>query len=173
MITYSQLKKNISEKIFDGKFYKKSTQDEALEVLQQFDKIVDSRKVREDRLALREGVYVLIKRPMTAIGEGYLVGIIIKGIEKEFGDAEAKIIKSYGGNDFRVGSTISISYVDVMAVSEDNKRFYIVYPIPTETETYRDPDPDPDPDPKADKKDNGGDTDADKQMGMLKKMALS
>lgn len=129
MKTYTQLKHSIAEKLFDGEFYKKTTQDEALEVLQQIGKIVDSRKVRENHLALREGVFVLIKRPMTAIGEGYLVVVVVEGSITKEGDAEAKVVKNYGGNDFRVGSLIPISNADVMGVSEDNKRFYVVYPI--------------------------------------------
>ena len=129
MISFKEFQSNISEKVFDGKFYKKSPQDEALEVLQMFGKVVDGRKVREDRLALREDVYVLIKRPLTAVGEGYLILIVVEGSYNERGEADAKVIKNYGGNDFQVGSKISITSADCFAVSEDNKRYYIVYPV--------------------------------------------
>ena len=65
------------EKIFDGNFYRKFEQDESLEVLQKIGKIVDSRKVREDRLALRNGIYVLFKRPVTAVDTGYLIAKVV------------------------------------------------------------------------------------------------
>jgi len=123
--------RTFTEKIFDGKFVKKSPQDEALEVLQIFGKMVDSRKVRDNRITLRKNVFALIKRPMTAQNEGY---IIVKVTEDQGADAipksevSSKVVWSYGGNDFSVGDNIEISIVDVYAVSDDNKRYYIVYP---------------------------------------------
>ncbi len=123
--------RTFTEKIFDGQFVKKSPQDEALEVLQIFGKMVDSRKVRENRITLRKNVFALIKRPMTAQNDGY---IIVKVTEDQGADAipksdvSSKVVRSYGGNDFDVGDNIEISIVDVYAVSDDNKRYYIVYP---------------------------------------------
>ena len=157
----------VNEKIFDGEFYKKSTQDEALEVLQDIGKVVDSRRVYEHQITLRENVYVLIKRPMTAIDEGYLIMLIIEGSYSDHSDAEAKVVKNYGGNDFRVGSVISINNTDVMAVSEDNKRFYIVYPRTAQQA----PTPSPPSNGKDSKKKAGDDdTDMIKAMGKLRKM---
>ena len=49
-----------------------------MEVLQNLGKIVDSRKVYEHRITLRTGVFVLIKRPMTAVGEGYVIVQVIE-----------------------------------------------------------------------------------------------
>ena len=118
------------EKLFDGQFVRKSEQDEAMEVLQSIGKFVDSRKVNEDRMALRNEIFVLVKRPMTAKGTGYLIAQVVddsggSGIDNE---VDAKIIKNYGGNDYKVGENISISIVDSLAVSQDNKRWYVVYP---------------------------------------------
>ena len=118
------------EKIFDGQFIRKSPQDEALEVLQTFGKMVDSRKVRDNRITLRKNVYALVKRPMTAKNTGY---IIVKVTEDDTdvmqnNEVSSKVIWNYGGNDFSKGDNIHISIDDVYAVSEDNKRFYIVYP---------------------------------------------
>jgi hypothetical protein len=119
------------EKLFDGQFVRKSEQDEAMEVLQSIGKFVDSRKVNEDRMALRNEIFVLVKRPMTAKGTGYLIVQVVddsggSGIDAE---VDAKIIKNYGGNDYKVGENINISIVDSLAVSQDNKRWYVVYPI--------------------------------------------
>lgn len=127
MITY----KTFMEKLFDGQFVRKSEQDEAMEVLQSIGKFVDSRKVNEDRMALRNEIFVLVKRPMTAKGTGYLIVQVVddsggSGIDAE---VDAKIIKNYGGNDYKVGENINISIVDSLAVSQDNKRWYVVYPI--------------------------------------------
>ena len=118
------------EKLFDGQFVRKSEQDEAMEVLQSIGKFVDSRKVSEDRMALRNEIFVLVKRPMTAKGTGYLIAQVVddsggSGIAAE---VDAKIIKNYGGNDYKVGENINISIVDSLAVSQDNKRWYVVYP---------------------------------------------
>jgi len=126
MITY----KTFMEKLFDGQFVRKSEQDEAMEVLQSIGKFVDSRKVNEDRMALRNEIFVLVKRPMTAKGTGYLIAQVVddsggSGIDAE---VDAKIIKNYGGNDYKVGENINISIVDSLAVSQDNKRWYVVYP---------------------------------------------
>ena len=126
MITY----KTFMEKLFDGQFVRKSEQDEAMEVLQSIGKFVDSRKVNEDRMALRNEIFVLVKRPMTAKGTGYLIAQVVddsggSGIDAE---VDAKIIKNYGGNDYKVGQNISIGIVDSLAVSQDNKRWYVVYP---------------------------------------------
>ena len=52
MITYKQL----CEKLFDGTFGRKNVQDETLEVLQHLGKMVDSRKVKENRITLRNGI---------------------------------------------------------------------------------------------------------------------
>lgn len=159
MITFSQFQ----EKIFDGKFTSKSIQDESLEVLQNLGKIVDSRKVYEHRITLRTGVFVLIKRPMTAVGEGY---VIVQVIEDGGSDSlspmevESKVIRAYGGNDFKTGDTIRISLVDAMGVSEDNKRFYVVYPRPKEDEIIS---------PEPEKKTNGGEKDNPDEL--LKKLA--
>ena len=137
--------RTFAEKIFDGNFYKKTQQDEALEVLQTFQKIVDSRKVFDHKLALRKGVFVLVKRPLTAVGSGYLIIQIVndngaEALPKK--EVEGKVIRNYGGNDFKVGGRISISNIDALAVSEDNNRYYIVYPRPTET-TPLVPEPEP------------------------------
>ena len=118
------------EKLFDGQFVRKSEQDEAMEVLQSIGKFVDSRKVNEDRMALRNEIFVLVKRPMTAKGTGYLIAQVVddsggSGIDAE---VDAKIIKNYGGNDYKVGQNIRIGIVDSLAVSQDNKRWYVVYP---------------------------------------------
>ena len=91
MITY----KTFMEKLFDGQFVRKSEQDEAMEVLQSLGKFVDSRKVREDRMALRNEIFVLVKRPMTAKGTGYLIAQVVddsggSGIDNE---VDAKIRK--------------------------------------------------------------------------------
>ena len=127
MITY----KTFMEKLFDGQFVRKSEQDEAMEVLQSIGKFVDSRKVSEDRMALRNEIFVLVKRPMTAKGTGYLIAQVVddsggSGIDNA--EVDAKIIKNYGGNDYKVGENINISIVDSLAVSQDNKRWYVVYP---------------------------------------------
>ena len=127
MITY----KTFMEKHFDGQFVRKSEQDEAMEVLQSIGKFVDSRKVNEDRMALRNEIFVLVKRPMTAKGTGYLIAQVVddsggSGIDNA--EVDAKIIKNYGGNDYKVGENINISIVDSLAVSQDNKRWYVVYP---------------------------------------------
>ena len=143
----------VQEKIFDGNFYRKTTQDEALEVLQTFGKIVDSRKVFDHRLALRKGVFVLVKRPMTAVGSGYLIVQVMNDSGAESlpdKEVQGKVIRNYGGNDFTQGKSISISNIDAMAVSEDNKRFYIVYPRPTDSISGI-PEPEPD---KKDSKDS-------------------
>ena len=153
--------RTFAEKIFDGQFVKKSPQDEALEVLQIFGKMVDSRKVRENRITLRKNVFALIKRPMTAQNEGY---IIVKVTEDQSADAipksdvSSKVVWNYGGNDFGVGDNIEISIVDVYAVSDDNKRYYIVYPpersmdAPLELPKNDDEKDDDDDDEKDDKK---------------------
>lgn len=166
---------NIREKTFDGEFYKKTIQDETLEVLQDIGRVVDSRKVMEDQLRLREGVFVLIKRPMTAIGEGYLMMLIVEGSYSDQSNAEAKVVKNYGGNDFKVGSVISISTTDVMAVSEDNMRFYIIYPSQANQAAPRQADQAAPPtipsNGKVNKK-KAGDDDDDviKAMGKLRKI---
>ena len=122
MITYKQF----CEKLFDGTFSRKSVQDESLEVLQQLGKMVDSRKVRENKIALRNGIFVLLKRPMTAVRTGYLIAKVVDDSQNK--TVDAKIIRNYGGNDFKVGSPIELNVFDAMAVSEDNKRYYVVYP---------------------------------------------
>ena len=122
MITYKQL----CEKLFDGTFGRKNIQDEALEVLQELGKVVDSRKVKENRITLRNGIFVLIKRPMTAVRTGYLIAKVVDDSQNK--TVDAKIIRNYGGNDFKVGSPIELNVFDAMAVSEDNKRYYVVYP---------------------------------------------
>ena len=127
MITF----RRFCEKIFDNQFIRKSEQDESLEVLQQIGKMVDSRKVRENKIALRNGIYILFKRPMTATGTGYLIAQVVddSGAEStQSKPVDAKIVKTYGGNDFKVGDNVEIDPIDAMAVSQDNKRFYIVYP---------------------------------------------
>ena len=94
------------QKIFDGNFYRKTTQDEALEVLQTFGKIVDSR-VFDHRLALRKGVFVLVKRPMTAVGSGYLIVQVMNDSGAESlpdKEVQGKVIRNYGGNDFTQGN---------------------------------------------------------------------
>jgi len=148
--------KQFSEKIFDGNFYRKTQQDEALEVLQTFGKIVDSRKVYDHKLALRRDVFVLVKRPMTAVGSGYLIVQIVNdngadALPKK--EVEAKVIRNYGGNDFKVGNSISISNIDAMGVSEDNKRWYVVHPRPNETMSLPS-EPEPEPEKKNGEKDN-------------------
>ena len=158
---------NIREKTFDGEFYKKTIQDETLEVLQDIGRVVDSRKVMEDQLRLREGVFVLIKRPMTAIGEGYLMMLIVEGSYSDQSNAEAKVVKNYGGNDFKVGSVISISTTDVMAVSEDNMRFYIIYPSQADQAA---PPTIPSNGKVNKKKAGDDDDDVIKAMGKLRKM---
>ena len=127
MITYKQL----CEKLFDGTFGRKNVQDETLEVLQHLGKMVDSRKVKENRITLRNGIFVLLKRPMTAVNTGYLIAKVVddSGAGRiQSNSVNAKIIKNYGGNDFKVGSPIELNVFDTMAVSEDNKRYYVVYP---------------------------------------------
>ena len=144
--------KQFSEKIFDGNFYRKTQQDEALEVLQTFGKTVDSRKVYENRLALRKDVFVLVKRPMTSVGTGYLILKIVNDNGAEVlpkKEVDAKVIRNYGGNDFKVGNSISISNIDAMGVSEDNKRWYVVHPRPNETMSLP-----PEPEKKNGEKDN-------------------
>ena len=148
--------KAFTEKIFDGNFYRKTQQDEALEVLQTFGKMVDSRKVYDHKLALRKDVFVLVKRPMTAVGSGYLIVQIVNDngadvLPKK--EVEAKVIRNYGGNDFKVGNSISIGNVDAMGVSEDNKRWYIVNPRPPEAMTLT-PEPEPEPEKKNGEKDS-------------------
>ena len=127
MITYKQL----CEKLFDGTFGRKNVQDETLEVLQHLGKMVDSRKVKENRITLRNGIFVLLKRPMTAVNTGYLIAKVVDDSGSgriQSNSVNAKIIKNYGGNDFKVGSPIELNVFDTMAVSEDNKRYYVVYP---------------------------------------------
>ena len=128
MITF----KNFCEKIFDGRFERKTEQDEAFEFLQSIGKFVDSRKVREDRMTLRNNIFVLFKRPMTAIGTGFLIGKVIddgmNGMVDDKGSVQVKIVSKFGGNDFSIGSTYDIKTFDALAVSQDNKRFYIVKP---------------------------------------------
>ena len=67
---------------------------------------------------------------MTAKGTGFLVAQVVDDSGGSGIDAEvvAKIIKNYGGNDYKVGENINISIVDSLAVSQDNKRWYVVYP---------------------------------------------
>ena len=146
MITYKQL----CEKLFDGTFGRKNIQDEALEVLQELGKVVDSRKVKENRITLRNGIFVLIKRPMTAVRTGYLIAKVVNDDGDATGQVDAKIIRNYGGNDFNVGSSIDLDVNDAMAVSEDNKRYYVVYPS-----SYQQPSIDDDD--VADKIDDVGD----------------
>ena len=147
MITYKQL----CEKLFDGTFGRKNIQDEALEVLQELGKVVDSRKVKENRITLRNGIFVLLKRPMTAVNTGYLIAKIDDDSGDATGQVDAKIIRNYGGNDFKVGSPIELNVFDAMAVSEDNKRYYVVYPS-----SFQQPSNDDDDD-VADKIDDVGD----------------
>ena len=152
MITYKQL----CEKLFDGTFGRKNIQDEALEVLQQLGKVVDSRKVKENRITLRNGIFVLIKRPMTAVRTGYLIAKVVDDSQNK--TVDAKIIRNYGGNDFKVGSPIELNVFDAMAVSEDNKRYYVVYPS-----SFKQPSSDDDDD-VADKIDDVGDDLKDKKQ---------
>ncbi len=147
MITYKQL----CEKLFDGTFGRRNEQDEALEVLQDLGKLVDSRKVKENRITLRNGVFVLLKRPMTAVRTGYLIAKVVNDDGDATGQVDAKIIRNYGGNDFKVGEKIDLDVNDAMAVSEDNKRYYVVYPS-----SFQQPSSDDDDD-VADKIDDVGD----------------
>ena len=132
------------EKIFDGNFNKKSEQDEAMEQLQLLGKMVDSRKVREDRIALRNGIFVLFKRPMSALESGFIIAQIVDdSISPAVGTrlVSAKIIKNYSApSDFRVGSSVELSVIDALAVSDDNKRYYIVYPAKYEMSSVDDAD---------------------------------
>ena len=164
MITYKQL----CEKLFDGTFGRKNIQDETLEVLQHLGKIVDSRKVKENRITLRNGIFVLLKRPMTAVNTGYLIAKVVddSGAGRiQSNSVNAKIIKNYGGNDFKVGSPIELNVFDTMAVSEDNKRYYVVYPS-----SFQQPSNDDDDD-VADKIDDVGDDlkDVEKSLKGLEK----
>ena len=161
MITYKQL----CEKLFDGTFGRKNIQDEALEVLQELGKVVDSRKVKENRITLRNGIFVLIKRPMTAVRTGYLIAKVVNDDGDATGQVDAKIIRNYGGNDFKVGSSIDLDVNDAMAVSEDNKRYYVVYPS-----SFQQPSSDDDDD-VADKIDDVGDDlkDVEKSLKGLEK----
>lgn len=148
MMSFSSfsLLNNLHEKLFDGQFDSKTEQEEALEYLQTIDKTVDGRKVLRSEMTLREGVFCLIQRPITATGTGYLIvkitndgskdnddslniamGPTVEMIELESGK-EAKVILNINGpKSFSVGTTVSITPLDVIAVSEDNKRFYLVY----------------------------------------------
>ena len=158
MITYKQF----CEKLFDGTFSRKSVQDESLEVLQQLGKMVDSRKVRENKIALRNGIFVLLKRPMTAVRTGYLIAKVVDdsgmgSIQNK--TVDAKIIRNYGGNDFKVGGKIDLNVFDAMAVSQDNKRYYVVYPS-----THQEPEKDDDD--VADKVDDVGDELKDVQKSL-------
>ena len=132
------------EKIFDGNFYKKSEQDEAMEQLQILGKMVDSRKVREDRIALRNGIFILFKRPMTALESGFIIAQVVDDSISPTVNTRlvsAKIIKNYSAPpDFRVGSSIELSVIDALAVSDDNKRYYIVYPAKHEMSSVDDAD---------------------------------
>jgi hypothetical protein len=163
MITYKQL----CEKLFDGTFGRKNVQDETLEVLQHLGKMVDSRKVKENRITLRNGIFVLLKRPMTAVNTGYLIAKVVDDSGSgriQSNSVNAKIIKNYGGNDFKVGSPIELNVFDTMAVSEDNKRYYVVYPS-----SYQPPSIDDDD--VADKIDDVGDDlkDVEKSLKGLEK----
>ena len=164
MITYKQL----CEKLFDGTFGRKNIQDETLEVLQHLGKMVDSRKVKENRITLRNGIFVLVKRPMTAVNTGYLIVQIVDDNDSgriQNNSVNGKIIKNYGGNDFKVGSSIELGVVDTMAISQDNKRYYVVYPS-----SYQ-PPPSIDDDDVADKIDDVGDDlkDVEKSLKGLEK----
>jgi len=164
VITYKQL----CEKLFDGTFGRKNIQDETLEVLQHLGKMVDSRKVKENRITLRNGIFVLVKRPMTAVNTGYLIVQIVDDNDSgriQNNSVNGKIIKNYGGNDFKVGSSIELGVVDTMAISQDNKRYYVVYPS-----SYQ-PPPSIDDDDVADKIDDVGDDlkDVEKSLKGLEK----
>jgi hypothetical protein len=164
VITYKQL----CEKLFDGTFGRRNEQDEALEVLQDLGKLVDSRKVKENRITLRNGIFVLVKRPMTAVNTGYLIVQIVDDNDSgriQNNSVNGKIIKNYGGNDFKVGSSIELGVVDTMAISQDNKRYYVVYPS-----SYQ-PPPSIDDDDVADKIDDVGDDlkDVEKSLKGLEK----
>ena len=63
---------------------------------------------------------------MTAVRTGYLIAKVVDDSQNK--TVDAKIIRNYGGNDFKVGSPIELNVFDAMAVSEDNKRYYVVYP---------------------------------------------
>ena len=135
------------EKLFDGSFYTKSYQEEALELLQTVGKMVDGRKVNAERMTLRNKVYALVQRPMTSIGSGYLIVMVtddgsvdhaqateitINPVEESTvenqREVEAKIVRNINASSsMSVGTVINISSADCLAVSEDNKRYYLTY----------------------------------------------
>ena len=133
------------EKMFDGDFDKKTEQDETLEFLQTIGKIVDGRKVVRERITLRNGVYCIIQRPMTSNGTGYiLVKVTDDGTDKSKNDegvtiyeevphdreVKTSVIKNFSGpKQLKPSSQISVSPLDCLAVSQDNKRFYLVYDL--------------------------------------------
>ena len=139
---------DLYEKLFDGSFDKKTEQAEALEFLQSVNKIVDGEKIYRDEITLRNDVYALIQRPMTSISTGYIIvqvtddgsnnisqdnevtiNPVVEGLihGKE---VKSKVIKNYSGpKSFTSSSTITISPIDCLGLSEDNKRFFLVYDL--------------------------------------------
>lgn len=147
LLSFSQfnLVENLYEKLFDGKFERKTYQHEALEFLQSVGKIVDGRKINVEKLTLRNGVFALIKRPMTASGTGYFIVKVIddgSGSQQESEitinpriesfieslEVQAKVVKNYSGPaSLSAGKSIYITNEDCHAVSEDNKRYYLTF----------------------------------------------
>ena len=170
------------EKLFDRSFYTKSYQEESLELLQTVGKMVDGRKVNAERMTLRNKVYALVQRPMTSIGSGYLIVMVTDDGTKDHDqtteitinpveestvenqrEVEAKIVKNINASSsMSVGTVINISSDDCLAVSEDNKRYYLTY-IPDNK-----PKPQSEPDDVEDALDDVSD-----EMGDVKKSLKS
>ena len=106
---------------------------------------VDGRKIIRERITLRNGVYCIIQRPMTSNGTGYiLVKVTDDGTDKSKNDegvtiyeevphdreVKTSVIKNFSGpKQLKPSSQISVSPLDCLAVSQDNKRFYLVYDL--------------------------------------------
>mgnify|MGYP001254938319 CR=1 FL=1 len=188
MLSFKQVNfiNHLFEKLFDGQFVSKSKQDEALEFLQTIKKIVDSRKVNTEKLALRNGVYALIQRPMTVNGTGYIIVKVSEDGSKKVHsteitinprmedvapislEVEARVIKNYSGpNEYREGTKVLIQPSDVHAVSEDNKRFYLTF-IPDHKQTAEPVDVNGEEDDVVDKIDDVEDDLRDMQKSLKK-----